>query len=147
MAISTSPTISTTQNEYIPRGRNVLHTIFENHFQDFVDHYEEKHEKNYGKYRLDRVISVVKNFLDCSDYIKAKGRRCPLGYRRCPKGGPQVSSSPQGNIARIRCVNPNCGFDYFVPFSHWRGLRLKRLLLMPILLTKTYSSFLREYGE
>ncbi|NOY08902.1 MAG: hypothetical protein GXP33_08675 [Spirochaetes bacterium] len=91
MATSTSPTISTTQNEYIPRGRNVLHTIFENHFQDFVDHYEEKYEKDYGKYRLDRIISVIKNFLDCGDYIKG--------------------------IARIRCVNPNCGFDYFVPFS------------------------------
>ena len=121
VATSTSPTISTTQNEYIPRGRNVLHTIFENHFQDFVDHYEKKYEKDYGKYRLDRIISVVKNFLDCGDYIKG--------------------------IARIRCVNPNCGFDYFVPFSHWCGLRLQKLLPVSILLTKTHSSFLREYGE
>jgi len=58
-AISTAPTVSTTQNEYIPRGRNVLHIIFENNFRDFIDHYEEKYEKNYGKYRLDRIISVV----------------------------------------------------------------------------------------
>ncbi len=91
MAISTAPTVSTTQNEYIPRGRNVLHTIFENHFQDFIDHYEAKYEKNYGKYRLDRIISVVKNFLECGDYMKG--------------------------IARIRCLNPECGYDFFVPFS------------------------------
>ena len=81
VATSTSPTISTTQNEYIPRGRNVLHTIFENHFQDFVDHYEEKYEKEYGKYRLARIVSVVNNFIDCGDYING--------------------------VARIRCVNPN----------------------------------------
>ena len=91
VAISTSPTVYTTQSEYIPRGRNVLHSIFENHFQDFVDHYEEKYEKDYGKYRLDRIISVVKNFLDCGDYMKG--------------------------IARIWCLNPEYGYDFFVPFS------------------------------
>ncbi len=26
--------------EYIPRGRNVLHTVFEKHFQDFCDVYK-----------------------------------------------------------------------------------------------------------
>ena len=91
------------------------------HFQDFVDHYEEKYEKEYGKYQLARIVSVVNNFIDCGDYING--------------------------VARIRCVNPNCGFDYFVPFSHWCGLRLQRLLPVSILLTKTHSSFLREYGE
>ena len=91
MASSTSTVLSPIQNDYTPRGRNILHTIFEKHFQDFVGHYEEKYEKNYGKYRLDRIISVVNNFLECGDYMKG--------------------------IARIRCVNPNCGFNYFVPFS------------------------------
>ncbi len=67
MGINASPTGYTTQNEYIPRGRNFLHTIFENHFKNFTDHYEDKYEKNYGKYRLDRIISVVENFLECGD--------------------------------------------------------------------------------
>ena len=127
VATLTSPTVSTNQNKYIPRGRNVLHTIFENHFQDFIGHYEEKYEKNYGKYRLDRIISLVNTFLDCGDYIKAEGHRCPQ-----VSSSPQASSCPQGrgrggplgSIARIRCVNFECGFDYFVPFSHWRGSTL-----------------------
>jgi len=88
---SPSTAFSSTQSAYVPRGRNVLHTIFENHFQDFVDHYEEKYEKDYGKYRLDRIISVVEYFLECGDYMKG--------------------------IARIRCLNPECGYDFFVPFS------------------------------
>ncbi len=120
MDASPSTVLSPTQNAYIPRGKNILHTIFENHFKDFIDHYEEKYEKNYGKYRLDRIISVVENFLECGDYMKG--------------------------IARIRCSNPECGYDFFVPFSHCRGLRLQRILPVPLLLTKTHSSFLREYG-
>ena len=78
MSISPSTVLSPTQEAYIPRGRNVLHTIFENHFADFIDHYEEKYEENYGKYRLDRIISVVENFLECGDYMKVEdARRVP----------------------------------------------------------------------
>ena len=76
---------------YVPRGRNVLHTIFEKHFQDFCAAYEETYADRYGKFRLERIMEVCEHFITCGDYLQG--------------------------VARIRCTNPECGHDYFRPFS------------------------------
>ena len=39
-------------NDYVPRGTNVLQQIFKENFKDFVDNYEERYSKIYGKYGL-----------------------------------------------------------------------------------------------
>ncbi len=78
-------------NSYVPSGTNVLQQIFKEHFKDFVDNYEEKYSIIYGKYRLDRITEVVEEFLKCGDYKEG--------------------------IARVKCTNPECGHDYFVPLS------------------------------
>jgi Transposase zinc-binding domain len=79
------------QQNYVPRGRNVLHTIFEKHFKDFCDLYEEQYADRYGKFHLARIMDVVKHFLTCGDYLN--------------------------RVARISCTNSECGHDYFRPFS------------------------------
>jgi len=76
---------------YIPRGRNQLHTIFDRHLDEFCDVYDEKYAAKYGLFRLERIRDICERFLTCGDYR--------LG------------------LARIRCTNPNCGHDYFRPFS------------------------------
>jgi hypothetical protein len=78
-------------NRYVPRGRNELHTIFERHFVDFCNHYDEKYAGTYGMFRLERIQKLGKRFSTCVDYLQG--------------------------IARIRCTNPECGHDYFRPFS------------------------------
>jgi hypothetical protein len=78
-------------SKYIPRGRNQLHTIFEQHFAEFCDQYEDRYAKPYGLFRLERIHSVGEKFCACGDYLQG--------------------------IARIRCTNPECGHDYFRPFS------------------------------
>ena len=57
--------------EYIPRGRTVLHTILDNHFNDFADNYEVKYAEVCGKYSLERITSVVEEYLKCGDYKQA----------------------------------------------------------------------------
>ena len=87
-----SPIIATPLSKYYaPRGRNVLHTIFEKHFTDFCDIYEEQYADKYGKFHLERIMAVGEHFLSCGDYLNS--------------------------IARIRCTNPECEHDYFRPFS------------------------------
>ncbi len=76
---------------YLPRGRNTLHTVFERHFTDFCSRYDEEYADAYGKFRLERIQAVGEHFLTCGDYRQG--------------------------IARIRCTNPDCGHDYFRPFS------------------------------
>ena len=82
---------TTARYQYVPRGRNELHTIFERHFDDFCAQYDEKYAATYGKYRLDRIQQLGKRFCTCGDYLQG--------------------------VARIRCTNPECGHDYFRPFS------------------------------
>ena len=92
MATSAAPTSrAISSHRYIARGRNQLHTIFERHFDDFCDLYDEKYASRYGMFRLERICQVGERFLTCGDYR--------LG------------------VARIRCTNPSCGHDYFRPFS------------------------------
>ena len=81
----------TAQKRYVPRGHNDLHTIFERHFADFCEHYDEKYAATYGKYRLERIQQIGHRFCICGDDLQG--------------------------VARIRCRNPECGHDYFRPFS------------------------------
>lgn len=76
---------------YIPRHRNVIYQIFNEHFQNFTDNYEEKYASNCGLYNLERIAEVVNKFLECGDYTQA--------------------------LARIVCTNPKCDYEYFRPFS------------------------------
>jgi hypothetical protein len=78
-------------SSYIPRGQNVLQTIFKNHFDDFKEHYDEKYAKTYGNYRIERITEVVEEFIKCGDYKE--------------------------RLARVKCQNTECGHDYFVPLS------------------------------
>jgi hypothetical protein len=90
--VSTAISVATTgRNQYVPRGRNELHTIFERHFEDFCEHYDEQYAATYGMYRLERIQHLGKRFCTCGDYLQG--------------------------VARIRCTNPECGHDYFRPFS------------------------------
>ena len=78
-------------NRYIPRGRNVLHNIFEGHFADFCEQYDKNFAATYGKFRLERIKKLGERFETCGDYLRG--------------------------VARVRCINPECGHDYFRPFS------------------------------
>jgi hypothetical protein len=90
--VSTATSVATTaRNQYVPRGRNELHKIFERHFADFCDRYDEKYAATYGRYRLERIRQLGERFCTCGDYLQG--------------------------VARIRCTNPDCGHDYFRPFS------------------------------
>ena len=77
---------------YIPRHRNVIYQIFNEHFQNFTDNYEEKYASNCGLYNLERITEVVTKFLECGEYKEG--------------------------LARITCTNPNCDYQYFKPFSY-----------------------------
>ena len=93
---------------YKPRSRNVIQTILKNHFSDFEKHYDDHYADKYGKYRIIRIKQAVEKFIECGDYSKG--------------------------IARIKCTNPNCGQEYFRPFSckSWYlcpSCNQKRLLL------------------
>ena len=76
---------------YIPRGKNQLHVIFEKHFSEFCNQYDERFAQKYGRFRLPRIESVGERFGKCGDF--------------------------QHGVARIRCTNPECGHDHFRPFS------------------------------
>ena len=78
-------------SSYIPRGQNVLQTIFKEHFEGFKEQYDDKYAKSYGKFRLERITEVVEEFIKCGDYKEG--------------------------VARIKCQNPDCGYDYFIPLS------------------------------
>ena len=47
----------------------MLHTIFEKHFKDFCDLYEEQYADRYGKFHLARIMDVTEHFLACGDYL------------------------------------------------------------------------------
>jgi len=79
------------RSRYVPRGRNQLHEIFARHFDEFCDQYEDRYAKKYGRFRSERIEHVGRRFCDCGDYLQG--------------------------VARIRCTKPDCGHDYFRPFS------------------------------
>ena len=78
-------------SRYVPRGRNELQEVFDRHFDEFCDQYEERYAKKYGRFRSERIEQVGRRFCTCGDYLQG--------------------------VARIRCTNPDCGHDYFRPFS------------------------------
>jgi len=75
---------------------------------DFEKHYDDHYADKYGKYRIIRIKQAVEKFIECGEYSKG--------------------------IARIKCTNPECGYEYFRPFSckSWYlcpSCNQKRLLL------------------
>ena len=51
--MSTAVTVaSTAPNRYVPRSRNEFHAIFERHFTDFCDNYDEKYAATYASTAL-----------------------------------------------------------------------------------------------
>ncbi|HKK47827.1 MAG TPA: hypothetical protein VJ932_01940 [Alkalispirochaeta sp.] len=82
--MSTAISVATTaRNQYVPRGRNELHTIFKRHFADYCEQYDEKYAATCGRYRRERIQQIGKWFCICGDYLQG--------------------------VARIRCTNPECG--------------------------------------
>jgi len=78
-------------SSYTPRGQNVLQKIFIDHFVNFKEQYDEKYAKTHGNFCIDRITEVATEFTKCGDYKEG--------------------------LARIKCQNPECGHDYFVPLS------------------------------
>ncbi|MCX7032233.1 MAG: transposase zinc-binding domain-containing protein [Spirochaetes bacterium] len=68
-----------------------LQRLFRVHFAELVARYEAEFAKRLGKFRLERITKAVERFLACGDYRRG--------------------------IARIKCTNPDCGLEYFRPFS------------------------------
>ena len=88
---SKCPHAHATPAVYIPRQRNVIYHIFYDHFQSFSDNYDEKHASHCGLYNMDRITEVVAKFLEYDDYKEG--------------------------LARIVCIDPDCDYEYFSPFS------------------------------
>ena len=88
-----SPLLLETESSggYVPRTQNLLQHLFVEHFPTFVDSYDERYAEQFGKFRLQRIEEIAQRFITCGDYSHG--------------------------IARIRCTNPDCGYDYFRPFS------------------------------
>jgi hypothetical protein len=68
-----------------------IQDIFKDHFHDFADAYDTLYAKEYGMFRPERVTRISEKFLTCGDYAQG--------------------------IARIRCTNPACRHEIFLPFS------------------------------
>ena len=85
------PLDATLPGTYRLRGTSSLQRLFRAHFPELLARYESEFAKQLGKFRLERISKAVERFLACGDYR--------LG------------------IARIKCTNPDCGLEYFRPFS------------------------------
>ncbi len=83
---------------YIPREQNVIQRILKDHFLDFEECYDELYAKEYGKYRIIRIKEAVEKFLECGDYSKG--------------------------IARIKCTNPECKYEYYRSFRRFAQMGL-----------------------
>ncbi len=75
---------------YIPREQNVIQRVLKDHFPDFEENYDDHYANEYGKYRIIRIKEAVEKFLECGGYSKG--------------------------IARIKCTNPECGYEFFRPY-------------------------------
>jgi len=56
---ATRSPVSLTKRRYISRGRNQLHTIFQRHFGEFCEVYDEKYAASYGMSRLDSLQEII----------------------------------------------------------------------------------------
>ena len=45
---------------YILREQNIIHKIFQDHFSDFKEGYQDHYAKQYGKYRIIHIKEAVK---------------------------------------------------------------------------------------
>jgi hypothetical protein len=75
---------------YVPRTGNAVQNILREHFPEFQNIYDANYSTTHGKFNLERISESVERFLDCGDYSKG--------------------------IARIQCTNPDCDYEYFLPF-------------------------------
>ena len=80
---------SSIPSTYKPHGRSGLQRLFHERFPAFEAVYEEKYAADFGKFRLPLISGAAEAFNACGDW--------------------------ENGIARIRC--PDCGYDYFRPFS------------------------------
>ena len=69
----------------------MISEIFKNHFENFKNKYSLRYENTPLSYQLDQIDKHVQGLLVCGDYSKG--------------------------VARIQCENPECGHEYFRPFS------------------------------
>jgi hypothetical protein len=74
---------------YQSRSRSDLQRLFHERFPSFEAAYEGKYAEDCGRFRLPLMSASAKAFDACGDW--------------------------ENGIARIRC--PDCGYDYFRPFS------------------------------
>ncbi|MBM3501624.1 MAG: transposase [Armatimonadetes bacterium] len=82
---------------YAQRSTNTLQRVFRDHFNRFAGEYDQRYAKELGNSRIERISQVASRFIACGDYRQG--------------------------VARIRCSNPDCHFEYFRPFS-CRGFHL-----------------------
>lgn len=54
---------------YVPREHNIIRKIYQDHFSDFEEQYNDHYAKEYGKYRITRIKETVEKFLECGDYL------------------------------------------------------------------------------
>ena len=85
------PLDATPPGTYRQRGTSSLQRLFRAHFPELLARYESEFAKQLGKFRLERISKAVERFLACGDYRRG--------------------------VARIKCTNPDCGLEYFRPFS------------------------------
>jgi hypothetical protein len=76
--------------EYVPREKNVIQKIFQDHFSDSEKHYDDHYADKYGKHRIILIKQAVEKLIECGNYSKG--------------------------IARIKCTNTHCKYEYFCPF-------------------------------
>ena len=79
------------KSRYVPRRPNVLQALLRAHFEGFAAIYKRQYARRYGRFRLDRIVEAVTDFLRCGDY--------------------------RFGVARLKCSNPSCGHEMFRPFS------------------------------
>ena len=90
---ATQSPATSTKHRYVPRVRNQLHTIFERHFDEFCDVYDEKYAATYGMFRLDRIRDIGERFLTCGDYRLGVARiRCPTSPQERLRAGDSRTS-------------------------------------------------------
>jgi len=60
--------------EHVTREKNVIQKIFQDHFSDFEQKYDDHYAQRYGKFRIIRIKEAVEKFLECGDYTKEVAR-------------------------------------------------------------------------
>jgi hypothetical protein len=84
-----TPVVPIARPDYHPRQPGLLRMLFRQRFPAFEALYAERYAFFYGKFRLPLIARAASAFRLCGDWSQG--------------------------IARIRC--PDCGYDFFRPFS------------------------------